>query len=421
MPSVNALSKSLTAMLNPVTGATNGFKGVGDILGRVTELFLSMPRTIALVGAAFLGYLATLRAVAAGQAVVQALSGPKGWVALAAGVALAAVATTEIASQFDRIASSANSATGATQRMAKSASDWRAEWATAPGEFDRIAKNLERLQQLQQMKAEQPLHGRLADALAKPVLEGLRSIGAGAENPLSSVRQEADRLVGILDLVRRNAGSLGPELAASLTAGLQQQVGQVTGISQAIADARQQLGRLQGESEFGQQFTKFAQEGALPSQLKELRTLFQDIDAAKFESRSTDMITALRDELDVLRGVATETDIELRNLGREGFNASQLGTIGELLKQRDALKEQQVKNATNSRSGGQFAEALTRGSSEAISAVNRAAFGGTRSPNAKLEKLTEKGNVLLAQVVNTLKDQGDAADDEPVADFGWAG
>lgn len=68
-----------------------------------------------------------------------------------------------------------------------------------------------------------------------------------------------------------------------------------------------------------------------------------------------------------------------------------------------------------------FAAALTRGSSEAISALNKAAFGGSRSPNAKLETINKQQLTVLNKIATSLDDQADAADEELTADFGWAG
>jgi len=109
-PGLKEMAKGLSNALEPSEGLAKTFKAIGAIGGEVAAIFSRYSRTlVTLIGllvaikTASVAYAAAQRLVAAGLALVQGLSGPAGWAALAVGITVATVAIADIIDTFDAL------------------------------------------------------------------------------------------------------------------------------------------------------------------------------------------------------------------------------------------------------------------------------------------------------------------------------
>lgn len=104
-------------------------------------------------------------------------------------------------------------------------------------------------------------------------------------------------------------------------------------------------------------------------------------------------IDSMRDQLDLLTGAATEADIAMRELTREGFDEQQVAEIGALTDELAKLKEGKK---TTGREGEN--SAALEGSSQAAELILKGT--ATNNPNKKLEQLMQQSVTIQAQIAS---------------------
>lgn len=129
-----ALAPAIMAIADAIQGLTRFFGGFDKQTARVVL-------TITAAVAAFVGTIAAInlvirivrkiitvfRQLAKAQILVKALSGPKGWLALAAGLAVAAGTTALVSKQFDKLDKNAAKASKGADQLAKSGKNLKKE------------------------------------------------------------------------------------------------------------------------------------------------------------------------------------------------------------------------------------------------------------------------------------------------------
>jgi len=205
------------------------FAGFAAALG---ASLLVVPRIISAVGA----LIRVFRALAAGQILVQSLSGPAGWATLAASVAIAAGATYGLGVAFDSLESNAAAAAEVAQKQtAPSISEVRDSAAEAAAETKRLAAEME------QMRSQ-----------AERIAEQVRTPFEVAQDGIAEVQRLFDAGLLTLETYTRQVAKIGQEYveASKEAEKLQaiqkeQSVGAVTrgttaGFSAALDGAREQ-------------------------------------------------------------------------------------------------------------------------------------------------------------------------------------
>jgi methyl-accepting chemotaxis protein len=150
-----------------------------------------VPRIVSALGS----IVKTLRAVAAGQAIVQALSGPKGWITLAASVAAAAGAIHGIDRAFESLNQSIASAQEAAGTAAGSGiKEAREAAAEAADETKRLADEMKQL-----------------ESRADSIREGVRTPLEVAQEGIAEVQRLLELDLVTLDTYQRQVAKIGSE------------------------------------------------------------------------------------------------------------------------------------------------------------------------------------------------------------------
>lgn len=187
-----------------------------------------------------------------------------------------------------------------------------------------------------------------------------------------------------VDAILRDAAQ-----AIDLARGGQEEMAIATAIANgATADQVQQLRDLQAEL----QSVTAAREAA--QQAEEQRAAAER-QQQQLQQQGEERISALRDQLDLLNKSATNADIAMRELTRQGFSADQVAEIGRLTEEIDKLREQPEAAKTT---GPTRANAAIRGSQEAAQIVLRG-VGGQKN----LEQLAQKQLNVQQQQLAALK------------------
>lgn len=397
-----------------------------DILQGVARVARSVTVAVGGLTAASIAYAAAQRTATVAAIMFQAAANP---VMLAkVGVSLGAAARIVVAMDagLSRLSASTVEMTEAVKNLGAESNRTQAAVASigqsTPQMSAQLADLVRRLEEWRNAKPD-PIYGM--PQLSK-IFEGEQLF-----EEVSTITPEVQGLQYALSMVKAAADSLGNSRLGWFGQHIQDQIGQVTGITAAIRTAKIELGALQESPqmpEIYKQLAQFEMAGATREQVRELGGVLQSIhdarnamaqlqEQAATRQRGVDMITQLTDQLDVLKGAASAADITLRQLERDGIESGQLETIRQLLAEKEALEE--LKNESPSRTN-QGVEALTRHSAGAIAAIQR----GQSSNNeikASLQvakehkKETEKSVVLLAQIAEKVGVPGCECQ---VADFG---
>jgi flagellar basal body-associated protein FliL len=142
-------------------------------------------------------------------------------------------------------------------------------------------------------------------------------------------------------------------------------------------------------------------------------------DAAEKEQQKTlsglAKITAMKDQIDLLNGSATNAEVAMREMWRSGFSQEQIDEVGALTEELDRLKEEEKdskKKDPKEKAGPSALKAAFQGSSEAASIMLRGVGGGKSIEDIAGKQLTVAQQQLAATKAN--KPQPMTA----IADFG---
>ena len=143
-------------------------------------------------------------------------------------------------------------------------------------------------------------------------------------------------------------------------------------------------------------------------------------DAAEKEQQKTlsglAKITAMKDQIDLMNGSATNAEVAMREMWRSGFSQEQIDEVGALTEELDRLKEEEKdskkKDPKEAKAGKDSLKAAFQGSSEAASIMLRGVGGGKSIEDIAGKQLTVAQQQLAATKAN--KPQPMTA----IADFG---
>lgn len=299
--------------------------------------------TVAFVTSAIIAYAAAMRAASIVGAYFQGILNPASLVKAAAGLAVAAGIVAALDLSLSRAGASTDQLTAKVQGLKQEiGNDANGQGGISQGpDLSPVLKQLADIQLLRDTLGDQTWGAdQQADVLAP------------FQKQLTKTQAQAQHLADELRKVKERANAVGQAPLGVLAQNLERQIGEVTGITKAIETARRALAIANGglRTEDSLTLQGFAEAGATRDQIRELEQLQQQLARAKEQNEALkrtaelrveglDAITNLTDELDKLSGVATETDLALRDLQRRGIDPQQLQQIAGLMKQRDELKE----------------------------------------------------------------------------------
>jgi TP901 family phage tail tape measure protein len=369
------LSKALVPLLNTVA----------KLVAEYSDFFAAIAVTAAAVGGVVLAMKAVTlatQAYAKAQAVALALSSPKGWIILAAGLAAAAFATSALTSEFE--AQNAES-----ERLQKNL----AQQANA-------AKNLPKPQQ---GKSD-------LDVRSDRMTEFQKSLDAintqSAEGQAEALRRKLAQLSDDFYVLNKNSRTnLTPEQFAEYR---QAAIDAFTGVGEKTKELQQELSILRGETTAQEiEFQRMLSAGASNAQIEALRQMQAerdkllaqqeeeakrqaDITAAAEQSKAAleAEVDAIKESLKTPEQKLDERLKRINELGKSGqLNVMEVALAqSQIQKERDALKQQNAPTAINAEP--RFAGAAMRGSGEAFSTILRSM--GRKDPNvAATEKQTK--------------------------------
>lgn len=185
-------------------------------------------------------------------------------------------------------------------------------------------------------------------------------------------------------------------------------------IADALRSARMQLMEAGGASH-AQQIAAFADLGATEPQVSQMQHLLRMIDETKkrvaHEQASKSFFEQLQDDIDLASGAASEMDIKLRELQRQGFNNEELSRAQEMFQQLEderAITERLKKEEEDSRSKAsgtsESVAAAVAGSREAVSAIARSSNDSNKALAVAKQQVKEqeKTNDQLARLPDQL-------------------
>ena len=369
------LSKALVPLLNTVA----------KLVAEYSDFFAAIAVTAAAVGGVVLAMKAVTlatQAYAKAQAIALALSSPKGWIILAAGLAAAAFATAALTSQFE-------SQNAESERLQQNLADQA-----------NAAKNLPKPQQ---GKSD-------LDVRSDRMTEFQKSLDAintqSAEGQAEALRRKLAQLSDDFYVLNKNSRTnLTPEQFAQYK---QAAIDAFTGVGEKTKELQQELSILRGETTAQEiEFQRMLSAGASNAQIEALRQMQAerdkllaqqeeeakrqaDITAAAEQSKAAleAEVDAIKESLKTPEQKLDERLKRISELGKSGqLNVMEVALAqSQIQKERDALKQQNAPTAINAEP--RFAGAAMRGSSEAFSTILRSM--GRKDPNvAATEKQTK--------------------------------
>jgi flagellar basal body-associated protein FliL len=115
-------------------------------------------------------------------------------------------------------------------------------------------------------------------------------------------------------------------------------------------------------------------------------------------------ITAMKDQIDLMNGSATNAEVAMREMWRAGFSQEQIDEVGALTNELDRLKEEEKDSKKKpdkvAKSGPSALKAAFQGSSEAASIMLRGVGGGKSIEDIAGKQLTVAQQQLAATKAN---------------------
>lgn len=290
--------------------------------------------------------------------------------------------------------------------------------------------------------------GDLGEAIGTPLLNAMNNSVVGLRNLQAAISQAStaipDWLKGSLQsaaLGATGAAILGganlaagtgifdkpvpPNLAAAaplmLVDGpeLDAKAASTRNLTDSLISLQRQLDELNGVAH-ASQLGAFADAGASGDQLSQMHDLLTMLDEARAkieetrqesqrQERADSYFQQLQDDIDVASGAATELDIRLRELERQGFTGEELDQARKQLEELERLKAQKetapsVSKDDSARSLSSSAAAAVAGSREALSII-------ARSTNSARDPLLRTAEQQLVEVKKQTRLLDDISDD----------
>jgi len=168
-----------------------------------------------------------------------------------------------------------------------------------------------------------------------------------------------------------------------------------------LGDFKDKLQDLRSPAEAAAQdlaeFVKQVQKFAVPGDQQDIINQFIDK-----QSGFKTAVDAARDELGLLQGSITKTDLILQQLGEKGASTQQIEEMRKVLDEIEKVKGKEAADGEKRKATPQFAATLQKGSAEAFSLAVRASTG-KESP----VKEQKKTNTILRGMAKVLARQQD--------------
>lgn len=350
-----------------------------------------------------------ISSVAKSLTILQALTGPKGWVALAGGLAVAAGASALVDKAFEGIADQAVETVGANEQVAESINKVQAA-------IDNV--------DVQPLKELLPLSRQIIEGLDWNKLEDRlfsfsRDLAQGGFfDQFTTPKEGLNQQLAILEKLRDTYETLGavPGIELGMEEDLfarieEDAIEKATGAVSAIQSLEDEVSRLKGTAtEAEQALSRMAEAGAPPEMLERIRELQREREKLfKDEQlgREADKVFA-----------ATDTPLEkfqqemqkLQTLFNRGFIDPE--TFRRAVDQAKGRLEGTFETESASQDPGGLA-ALRKGSREAFSTIQSAIRGGRDNEAAKTAKFTEQSAKALKAANDTLKKVAENTGQQP--------
>lgn len=382
---------------------------------------------------AMLAIAGAQKLIAAGMVIIQSLSGPRGWAALAAGAVVAAAALADLQSRFDDVTSAARKSQAAT--MAADAATQQTAAVTrdqlAPAFKDAIGLAREFADRMGDLRSFDDFNAdmlALTDVLKQRELDKFQGPLLDTIKALRQAETAADPIRGLkkaLDELTASAANLPEGAVGALAPFFEREIGRLSGVTDQIAAARRELDLLnKTKTDVDIAVEDALARGALPEQAAILRDLLTRAERIRDQAKKADESRRLQDsEKNRLQQLADsifeQTRTPLEKLKREIARLDELrqkGLIGEDTFRRavgqagdQADRDLLAANKTDA-AGPQNAAALQLGTAEAFDAISRAINGGGKSEQKKqtevikqLKKELADGNTETHRLLGALK------------------
>jgi len=280
-------------MIPLLTHVANGLAAATGENGDWISMLAKTGVVIAAVIVAVKAVSLAVQGYAKAQAFAQALSGPAGWATLAAGLAAAGAATYALNAEFETMNSTLPITSSETARVTSAAYELKDAFDSQAEGFDAASASASFA-----MKQELDAENALADAAT-----------AASEEINAAITKQAE------------LGRVARSMLDSAAAGLRTSAEAAQAESQKIFDAW-----IAGGADVGMRM----------EDIRKIQTgLLED------KSGFTDSLTNVSDELRVLRGEITETELKFEEMAKFGVSDGQIQKLREAMAERDALLQQQ--------------------------------------------------------------------------------
>lgn len=332
------IAGELTIVIKHSHGIVQALAYIGPVVLVMGGSLLAVAAAVKIVTFAMTVWTLATKAAAAGQAVLLALSGPKGWAILAAGAVVAAGAVYTVKQAYDAEAKAVEDAMAKNDQAAKALGDVKGK-LDALG--DTPAPNLAPAGTAQLMEADEAvkklivsmagLRGATAEVLAQQsggdALTAISLLGGDvAADAADRLRDMVETAIPPSEQLRRKLLELDATMAAfgdnvppDLRAKLQLQIVEdATGALKSIRTLQDEIGILSGvTTAAGQDLQALAEAGTPPQLLEQYRQLRAERDRLKEISESDKKAkSAAEDKLNELKQQA-ESVMTANQTGRE--------------------------------------------------------------------------------------------------------
>ena len=377
----------------------------------------------ALVGS-MVAWAAIQTVVLAKQIAIQAMSGPKGWAVIAAGIVVAAVATAHLASSFGQVESAATAAAKAAQ-AAQGGPGGGGGAGAAYGNTQGVEKLIALNKRMRELQQSAKLSPDVAQYAAKqevdrvPIMQilGIEKTGQAASEASPRVKLLKDTLASLNDM----RGLLPQDEIDSMSKKIQQalrdEADAASGVTTAIAKQREEIQKLQDELNPNAERERLKSAGASEEKLAELDKLKEQQKGLEDQKKMIEEMAQRKRE-----AAAEETRLQAAMYAKAERYQDQTMTAAE--KQAKELRELEelyqkgfIEQETYDRAVAQVGKsdkpvanpgAALKGSSEAAAIL-------TRGFNSKTENLLAKQNAIAKQHLEL--DQQRAAGSSSAAEY----
>jgi len=323
LPAMSGLLQIANAVLLPVS----------TMIAENPKLVTTMVGLAVSIGAV----TAAFRVLAAAQAVnisratvLAALSGPKGWAALAVGLGIAAAATTTLNQSLEKTA----------QQLAEATND-------SNSATEAINRQTVATEKLSNAERERTQRQRQANAQASEYAASIDEITKLQESQATSAERLAAQLEAIAANQRmagrierrtgRNAGGLTAEDAEELRNSL---IDSATGFGAEVQSIQNQIALLNGSlTETDVKLSQIEAKGLPADKVAELRQQYESLAQQEVSNEQAEAIAAINTEIALLSGSITEADLRLQDFASRGLPQTEVEALRKKFEQLAVAKE----------------------------------------------------------------------------------